>query len=459
MIKIMNLIDFKLKHIISFVGLTSTILFAFKLNKPDIPTLRHGRPNIIVFMADDFGYDLPAYTGNQTYETPNLDFMATNGMRFTKCYSHPDGYPSRLAFQTGKYNHTNYTFWGKLPAGAKTIGNLLKDGGYQTMYLGRWSFDGGDSMIRKAGFDNYIVTLPFAQGDQDRQYRHFYKDPFLYHDGYLDSISFTGMYSEDIYFDYFQSFIDSLGQRPFFVMYANTLVREPLCPSPDHPEFNGYQVDTAISQSNNIYFPSMISYFDKVVGKVISKLEREGLAENTVIIVIGDNATDKGRSFLYNGKTTNGKKNETDEFGTLTPLTVYWPGAVRKGTVCDELINYTDFLPTIAKLVGRPIPVDFGTIHGQTFHHNLFNSTGANRSWNYTYWDNSPNDSKNPIRFIHDKRYKLYKDTFGVKTYYKIDGDLTEKHPLSLTSLTDEEQSLFNYFEFVIDSLWTKRFD
>ncbi len=437
-------------------------LFAFTNNdnnKIFRNTTLNQRPNIIIFMADDFGYDLPSYTGNESFETPYLDFMAANGMQFTNCYSHPDGYPSRLALQTGKYNHSNYTFWGKLPYGEKTLGNLLQDAGYATMYLGRWSFDGGDTMIGKAGFEDYLVNIPFANNEEvDDIYRHLYKDPWLYHNGFVDTLKYKGLYSEDLYFEKFEKFVDSSGQKPFFIMYANNLPREPLVPSPLHPDFESFDVDTTSDSKNEIYFPSMITYLDNTVGKVIHKLEEEGIAENTIIIFLGDNATDRSRSFVYKGNTTNGKKNQTYKLGIQAPLTIYWPGTIKQNGICKELISYTDFVPTISEIVGLPIPPSYGTIHGNSFFHNLFNISGTNREWNYIYWDNSPNDTKQPIRFIHDTYYKLYKDTFGVKTFYKIDTDRKEATPLLSENLTPEEIVKYNRFEFVIDSLWATRY-
>src|SRR3954470_5350058 len=112
-----------------------------------------GKPNIILFVANDFGFEIPTFNGGQSYSTPNLDFMANHGIDFTQCYNHPDGTPSRLAILTGKYNFRNYVRWGFLPPDQKTIGNLLHDAGYATYLVGKWQLDGGDARIRAAGFD------------------------------------------------------------------------------------------------------------------------------------------------------------------------------------------------------------------------------------------------------------------------------------------------------------------
>jgi len=82
------------------------------------------KPNIILFIANDFGFELPTYNGGQSYSTPNLDFMAHNGISFKQAYNHPDGSPSRMAILTGKYNFRNYVKWGYLPPDQKTIGKI-----------------------------------------------------------------------------------------------------------------------------------------------------------------------------------------------------------------------------------------------------------------------------------------------------------------------------------------------
>jgi len=177
--------------------------------------IQTSKTNIIIFLADDFGYELPTFTGGQSYNTPNLDFMAANGVQFIQAYSHPDGYPSRLALYTGKYNFRNYTFWGKLPTSEKTIGNMLHDAGYATCFVGKWQCDGGDARIRSAGFDSYRAFQPFANAGNVYQYS--YKDPHLYENGnYLPANMTNGRYSEDMYVDYVSKFIDDNAAKPFF---------------------------------------------------------------------------------------------------------------------------------------------------------------------------------------------------------------------------------------------------
>ena len=134
------------------------------------------KPNVILIVGDDIGYEIPSCNGGQSYSTPNLDHMAANGMRFTQCYGSPYCAPSRTMLLTGKYSFRNYYTWGVLNTDQKTIGNMMKDNGYATLYSGKWQLDGGDASIKKFGFDKYAVFLPYRTDREDEAgYR--YKNP------------------------------------------------------------------------------------------------------------------------------------------------------------------------------------------------------------------------------------------------------------------------------------------
>jgi len=412
------------------------------------------KPNIIIFLADDFGYELPTFTGGQSYNTPNLDFMAANGIQFTDCYSHPDGYPSRLALYTGKYNFRNYTFWGQLPASEKTIGNMLHDAGYATCFVGKWQCDGGDARIRSAGFDKYRVFQPFAKDGNVYQYS--YKNPHLYENGnYLSSSVTNGKYSEDMYVDYVSKFIDGNATTPFFVMFANNLPRNPWCPTPDDPEFPSFNPDVLTGKNvkgDKKYNTSMVNYLDKTIGKVITKVQNSGLANNTIIMFIADNATNRAIVSTYNGANFRGGKNFTSKKGTQIPFVAYWPGVIASGQKSNTLVDYTDFLPTLADIAGIPKPANYGILDGVSFYDNLRNTTGKNRNWVFCHWDNSPKDQKPPIRYVNDQNYKLY-DTLGYKNFYNVKTDVDEESPLPDNVLTPAEKSIKQKFETILQQM------
>src|SRR6476659_650355 len=279
------------------------------------------KPNIILFIANDFGFELPTYNGGQSYSTPNLDFMAHNGIFFKQAYNHPDGSPSRMAILTGKYNFRNYVKWGYLPPDQKTIGNMLQRKGYATCWVGKWQLSGGDRRIRRAGFDKYLVYLPMGHGQRVNRY----KNPHIYANGdYLPDSAVAGKYSEDMFYNYLSNFIDSNKTNPFFAIYATLLPAQPWVPTPDDPAFATWNPANDEILDNKKYFPGMVSYMDKIVGKVIQKLEADGIADNTIILWTSATQTDSRITSLWQGQNVQGTKTNTFKAGTNIPLLAYW---------------------------------------------------------------------------------------------------------------------------------------
>ncbi|MEP6512489.1 MAG: sulfatase-like hydrolase/transferase, partial [Parafilimonas sp.] len=416
---------------------------------------RSDKPNIIFFIADDLGYEIPGYTGWESYTTPILDSLAASGIKFTQCYSHPDGYPSRLAVYTGKYNFRNYTEWGKLPPAEKTIGNMLHDAGYATCFVGKWQCDGGDSRIRSAGYDKYRVFLPFAPSDSGsfEDWKYEYKNPRLYENGnYLPDSQVQDKYSEDMYVSYVNKFIDDNASKPFFIVYAHNLPRNPWAPTPNDPDFLGYNPDTVTSYGDKKYFPEMVAYLDKTIGKITFKILSSHLQNNTLILFIGDNATNKAISSLYQGGTVWGGKNLTNKRGTHNPLFACWKGSISPGQVSNTIIDYTDFLPTLAAVAGIPVPTNYGILDGVSFYDNMLGITGIDRTWSFCHWDNSPSDNKDPVRYVQNRTYKLY-DEIGYSRFYDIQTDPEETTPLPNASLTTGQRIIKNLFINVLQQM------
>ena len=140
------------------------------------------KPNIILILADDYGYEIPEFDGGQSYQTPNLNQMAQQGMRFTQCHSAALCSPSRFMLMTGKYNFRNYHAWGVMDPSQRTFANMLRDAGYATCIAGKWQLEGGDSAIKNFGFDNYVVW-EILGSDEDAGKGSRYKDPLLYENG------------------------------------------------------------------------------------------------------------------------------------------------------------------------------------------------------------------------------------------------------------------------------------
>ena len=130
------------------------------------------RPNVVLVMADDLGYEALGSYGGAAYATPELDRLAASGVRFTHAYSQPLCSPSRVKIMTGRYNSRNYTYWGILPPGEVTFGHLLRDAGYATFVAGKWQLDGqeprgnlGEGQLPdEAGFDEYLLWFVGGKG-------------------------------------------------------------------------------------------------------------------------------------------------------------------------------------------------------------------------------------------------------------------------------------------------------
>jgi arylsulfatase A len=409
------------------------------------------KPNIILFVANDFGFELPTYNGGQSYSTTHLDSMAANGMFFQQCYNHPDGSPSRIAILTGKYNFRNYIEWGYLPPDQKTIGNMVHDAGYATCWVGKWQLSGGDKRIRGAGFDKYLVYLPMGHGQRE----HRYKDPKLYENkNYLPDSAVAGKYSEDMLYDYLSNFIDQNKTKPFFAVYATLAPAKPWVPTPDDPEYATWNSDNDLTLSDKKYFPSMVKYTDKIVGKVMQKIKDAGLANNTIIMFTSATQTDSRITSLWNGQSVTGTKTNTVKAGTNIPLLVYWPTHVAPGGRSQALIDFTDFMPSMADMAGIPTPTNYGTLDGTSFYDNMLGTGGKNRDWVFCQWDNNPTDDVPVERFINNRTYKLY-DTVGEGNgkFFKISNDMYEKNPIPDSLLTPAQLQVKLSFRAILDTL------
>lgn len=402
------------------------------------------QPNILFIVGDDVGYEVLTANGGQSYSTPVLDKLAKNGMRFTLAHSSPMCTPSRVTLLTGKYNFRNYTKWGYLTPDQKTIGNLFSDNGYATCYAGKWQLDGGDASIRAFGWQRYSTWLPFLL---DREYMEGsrYKSPKVYQDGaYLPDATTKDKFSDDIFTDYTIRFIDSVSalNKPFFAYYSMILSHGPLSPTPDDPEFATWDFEG--QKGDPVFYPSMIKYMDKKIGQILTFLASRRLLSNTVIFYVGDNGTPETVTSMYNGFMVPGGKKKTDETGTNVPLLVSWNGRIQKNTVSNALVDFTDFLPTLADIAGIPRPTNYGILDGTSFLPALVNGdTSRLRKTIYNTFCLQPYEADNPWRrWIQNDTYKLYDTNRNNKNYMlvKISKCMPDSDPIK--NMTPEEKAL-----------------
>lgn len=396
------------------------------------------RPNVVLILVDDLGYEALGAYGGVSYETPELDRLAASGVRFTHAYATPLCAPSRLQLMTGRYTHRNYTEWGVLPKGEITFGNVLKDAGYATYVAGKWQL-WGHTLIwdpegpccpqqgqtpTDAGFDQYLLWYLGTKGGR-------YADPVLTSTG-AEAETHVGAYGPDLLADFVVDSIErqvaERPEQPFFVYYSLVLVHAPFVPTPDSP---GWQDDR--HANDPMHFPAMVAYVDRVVGRVMATLEAQGIRDETLVLLTGDNGTPLGiESELADGTRVPGEKSRPTDGGTRVPLLASWPGTIQAGRVSDALIDFTDFLPSLAEVAGAAVPED-RILDGQSFVPVLTGTGTGVREWVFT--DFRPRFPGIPeATYIRDRRFKLYADG----RLFDIANDVSEAAPLAPEALAGE---------------------
>ncbi len=357
------------------------------------------KPNVLLIMADDLGYECLGAYGGTSYRTPNLDSLARTGMRFDWCFSTPLCSPSRIKLMTGRYGFRNYRGWGVLDEREYTFGHLFRDNGYATCISGKWQlckFDKPENADhpRKAGFDNFCVWTWVYRGKKPSRYW----NPFIWQDGRLRT-DLKGAYGPDVHCRYVLDFIRRNKDRPFFVYYPTNLVHAPFVPPPGTGD--------RTARPDRKYFPAMVNYLDRCVGKVVALLDELGLREKTLILFTGDNGTPRGiRSRLGDQVVIGGKGTMTDA-GTHVPLIANWPGVVPAGSRCRDLIDFSDFFPTFADLINARTPKD-RVIDGRSFLPQLKGKSGTPRE--AVYWYFNPRGKGRALRAVRNRRYKYFAD-------------------------------------------------
>lgn len=406
------------------------------------------KPNIILILADDIGYEVPTCNGGQSYSTPNLDRMAAGGIRFTNCNACPLCSPSRVEIVTGKYNFRNYGAWGVLDTANRTFANMLKNAGYKTLVSGKWQLAGGDTSIHIFGFDDYMVYDPFNSGI-GRGSR--YKNPSIYTNGrLLGKNEVEGKYGDDFFTNKVLQFIDSNKTNPFFIYFPICLVHYPFEPTPDDAEFASW--DNRVNQPDERFFPSMVQYLDKKVGQVLNKIDSTNLGSRTIVIFAGDNGTDQRIVSNFENTQVRGGKAHTYATGTHVPMFIWGPGAITPGLVNNQLIDFTDFLPTFADMAHISLPANYGALDGVSFYPSLIGRPTNVREWMFCHYDqNEHGEGRHPIRrWVWNTTYKLYDTT---DLFFNIHSDVYERSPIPPVNLTPEESATKTNFQQILNRL------
>ena len=449
-----------LMTLLLFCGLSPTA--SAMATQPGTREQTAARPNIILIMADDQGYETIAANGGTSYKTPNIDRLAANGMRFENAYAHPLCTPSRVALMTGQYNFRNYTSFGELRLSEKTFGNMLRDAGYKTAIVGKWQLSEGDFQAPfHFGFEEYLlwhfgmrvngVQTPGSQGSR-------YWDPVFYHNAKVLPDT-TAQFGPDVMADFVEDYIQKHQGEPFFLYYPLVLPHDPWIAPPGYPatgdfpgEFRGTDGRENLQGAKEVEerqrrFAAMVEYVDKLVGRVTAQLDALKLSEKTLVVFTGDNGTYPTLRSTIKGREMNGDKGRPTDAGTHVPLVAQWKGHITAGKVNQDLIDFTDFLPTLAEVTGARLPTGI-TVDGRSFAPQLRGQKGKPREWIFCHYD--PRWAKfQSARYAQDKQYKLYHD--GVLYDYRQDP--LEKSPLAQTSLTPAQEKSRQKLQKALDTV------
>ena len=359
------------------------------------------KPNIIYIMADDLGYgDLSCY-GQKVIQTPNIDRLARDGIRFTDHYSgHTVCRPSRLVLLTGRHSgHTaisaNAPF--KLAPAARTVTSLLKKAGYATGGVGKWALGSADSTgaPSKQGFDFWFGYL-------DQGNAHNFYPEYLWKNGKRFPLAGNVVgdkkrvsiqrttYSHDLLTEQALAFIRANSNRPFCLQAHYTIPHANN--EGGRATGNGLEVPNPGIYANRDWpdpekgFAAMIRRLDGDVGRLVALLKELGIERKTLVIFTSDNGPHQEgghkMEFFDSNGALRGYKRDLYEGGIRVPMIACWPGQIRPGTVSNHPSAFWDFLPTACELAGIAVPKD---IDGISYRAAMLGHDDQRRH-EYLYW-------------------------------------------------------------------------
>lgn len=399
------------------------------------------RPNIVVFMADDFGFECVTANGGESYRTPNLDRLAATGLRFEHCHVQPLCTPTRVELMTGRYNVHNYIRFGLLPRTETTFAHLLKQAGYATGVCGKWQLGREPDSPRHFGFDESFLWQHLRRPPR-------YANPGLDTNGV--PVDFTnGEYGPKLVNDFALDFITRHKDQPFFLYYPMILTHAPFQPTPDSPDWDPRAFGEEVNRDVK-HFADMVAYLDKMIGRVIEKLEELELRDDTLVLFLADNGTPSTVTSRFRGGEFRGGKGSTNHRGTHVPLIVNWPAVRKTGGVCHDLIGAVDILPTLCEAAGVPVPANCA---GVSFLPQLRGERGPPRAWLYCWYSPRQRDDLTVREFAFDQRFKLYR----TGEFFDLTKDADEKNPLPVASLTGDAAAAAKQLQAALDKFKSAR--
>jgi len=395
-------------------------------------------PNIVLIMADDFGYEAVTANGGESYQTPHLDRLAATGMRFENCYVQPLCTPTRAQLMTGIYNVRNYIEFGILDLKATTFGQLLKRAGYATGICGKWQLqlDQAKGLPQHFGYDESLLWQQTRRPPR-------YANPGLELNS--EEIDYShGEYGPKLINDFALEFITRHREHPFLLYYPMILTHDPFQPTPDSPEWNPLTKSEEL-QKNVKHFADMTAYMDKMIGRLVAKLDELGLRENTLVVFLGDNGTGVGVSSRFKGASYAGGKGTGTVRGNHVPLIANWPGKIPAGRVNTDLVASVDFLPTLCAAAGAKVPASL-QIDGRSFWPQLLGQKGEPRESFYVWYARNGGPTAT-FEYAQSATHKLHRDG----KFYDLTADRFETRPLLVATLTGAAAAEAKKLQTVLD--------
>jgi len=413
-----------------------------------------GPPNIILILADDLGYNELGCYGQEIIQTPHIDRLAAEGMRFTQHYAgSPVCAPSRSVLMTGL--HTGHTFirdnrevkpegQAPIPDSALTIAEVLKENGYVTAAIGKWGlgFPGSEGDPNKQGFD-----LFFGYNCQRHAHNHYPRylwrnDEKVMLEGNDRTLS-GEQYSQDLFTREALNFITANRDTsfflylPFIIPHVSIQVPEeslekykdsiPETPYKHHP----YYLEHPYPHAG---YAAMVTRMDEAVGWIMHRLQQEGIDGNTLVIFASDNGPTYARvggadsEFFNSAGPFRGFKGSVYEGGIRVPFIARWPGKITADTISDHLSYFPDLFPTFAEVAGVE---DEYEVDGISLLPVLLGENTTQHE--YLYWEFPAYGGQQAIRYGKWKgvRKTLFKDPDAAIELYDLETDIAESNDLA----------------------------
>ena len=399
-----------------------------------------GRPNVLVIILDDLGYaDVSAYHKGRI-PTPNIDRLAREGVLFTQGYvSAPICSPSRAGLMTGRHQQRFGFEYNNGPGAIdraehrgldpreKTIGDVMRAGGYRTGVIGKWHLGWNDEHYpTNRGFDHfwglltgqtnfmrpdapdavnaYNPSKPGESRELVQPYEVVGATEQIVTGPDRTPVSLGDRHLTDLITDEAIRFIDSSGDRPFFLYLAHPAPHTPLQTTREW-----YDRFPAIKSRQNRVFAAMVAQADAGIGRVLAHLDATGKARDTIVVLLSDNGCAAYIDGLCSPEPLSGGKLTYLEGGVRVPFMLRWPARVKGGQVFRQPVSSLDIMPTVARAAGIALPTD-RAYDGQ----DILARLGGKGEQRTLFWRTQP------IAAVREGDWKFIRDLDGNEYLYNL---------------------------------------